>query len=251
LFEELKELKADNRDEYNARSISSFGRKKYEGRGQEDAADYLNYLIVEMNREMKGTDCENLIRSIFSTETFETMKCRHCENSKELENTEGYIVHVNINDKGINPIDNEKRIKSVDYALKMDTFGTENVDGWHCPDCRKNVNGSKEKIVFMLPNALILQLVRFTSNGRSTLKNTEKVTFNFDLELQRNTDDSVVHYQLSGLVMHIHGEGNREESNLNELGGHYVAYVKVRSTSSSMNGFTWKDPKSNMSNANT
>jgi uncharacterized UBP type Zn finger protein len=203
-----------------------FGRRKLSEEAQQDADEYLRFMITGMEAEMRGlknTWPDNLIYKMFYMETCERIECGNsdCNLSSFISFTPDTIIQVYVNEKGINSVDN---------ALKTDVFGRKACPNQECRHCMKKAySTTKQKVVLTSSNVLILHLIRYKYDAetKQSSMNPDKVIFSFDLQLNTKTVgdamDNSVHYQLNGLVVHLNSGVSRSIHS-----GHYIAYVKVR-----------------------
>jgi ubiquitin carboxyl-terminal hydrolase 4/11/15 len=93
-------------------------------------------------------------------------------------------------------------------------------ESWICPSCDERRDAFKDLGLWRLPRVLILQLKRFSSDGKTRTKLEEFVDFPLrDLALEEwasNGAEKGSAYDLFAVVNHVGGLG----------GGHYTAFAK-------------------------
>jgi ubiquitin C-terminal hydrolase len=229
MFKELIEADTAESTTYSAVSMTAYGRKQFDEDSEEDAADFLRYLLNELVEEMGASNANNVMKAMFEMRACESMKCSHdqCERLPGTDQSEVAIILVYLTDLAFDPVSGCKDVK---YAMENITFGVEEMRQYPCSECGNIGTLRKQKILTQLPNVLMLHLQRFRrdTNGFRH-KNTERVTFQMRMDMTSyfvdGTEREIASYDLKGVIIHIHKTINGEVSGFDS--GHYVAYVKV------------------------
>jgi ubiquitin C-terminal hydrolase len=173
--------------------------KNYFGISQEDAHEYLTFIIDDIDELGKDIN----IKDYFEISLISEVKCEECNNSSKLKISEKILSL---------SIDNcESLIDSFNKLYHKEILDNDNK--WFCDKCNKKVLSSKKIYIDNLSKYLIICLNRFIFNGNNIIKNNNNISF-----------PKIIfnNYFLRGIIYHI--------GNIN--GGHYICSI-------SRNGEDW------------
>ncbi len=188
--------------------VSHFlGRNNYQ---QEDAEQYLNFMIDMMIEEMnnwtktnlienstiinKSITLKELINNIF---TINIEKKIHCPNCRYISKTNDSINKLYLSINSTN-----------DLNQLVSQYLNETLDDknrWKCDKCNKNVNAIIKRNIIQLPKYLIIVLKRYSNNNSK---------INTEVNMSDNLLINGKEYYMRGIIYHS-GITN---------GGHYVYY---------------------------
>lgn len=199
-------ISPDNIINYVSRIL---GRKNYQ---QEDAEQYLNFMIDTMIEEMHSWTIQNsladskianssknmtlkeLINHIFTINVEKNVICPICNNvSKSCDNINKLYLSIN----------SQQDLKSLVYEYLYETLDDQN--RWKCDKCDNSVNAIIKKNIISLPKYLIIVLKRYTNNNSK---------INNDINMPDYMTINSKNYYMRGVILHS-GITN---------GGHYVYY---------------------------
>ena len=161
----------------------------YFGISQEDAHEYLTFIIDDIDELGKDIDIKNL----FQISLISKVNCEECNHYSK----------VSISEKMLSlSIDNCETLEDCFQKLyKKEVLDNDNK--WFCDKCNKKVLSSKKIYIDNLSKYLIICLNRFIFNGNNIIKNNNNISF-----------PKIIfnNYFLRGIIYHI--------GNIN--GGHYI-----------------------------
>ena len=185
------------------------GRNNYQ---QEDAEQYLNFMIDTMIEEMhnwtihnslvdskmanssKNITLKELINNIFTINIEKNIYCPICNNvSKSNDNINKLYLSIN----------SQQDLKSLIYEYLYEILDDQN--RWKCDKCNNFVNATIKKNIISLPKYLIIVLKRYNNDNN-------KINNNINM-----ADHMIINsknYYIRGIILHS-GITN---------GGHYVYY---------------------------
>ena len=185
------------------------GRRGYQ---QEDAEQYLNFMIDAIIDELKSWSkvsnldntiitnditVANLIDSLFTIKIKKTICCAICSHRSETSD--------DINKLYLS-IDHSDKELSFDALLQKYLFETLDSDNqYRCEKCNNLSNASISRQIIKLPKYLIIVLKRYTNYNRK---------INLDIDMPYHFDALEKKYYMRGYIYHS-GSTN---------GGHYVYY---------------------------
>lgn len=192
---------------YVSRALGRIGTR------QEDAEQYLNYIIDSMidelklwikknNREYthiinKNISLTDLVNNLFTLKIKKNIICPHC-NNRSTSNDNNNKLYLSIDS-----VDNNQNLNNLLSKYLIETLDDENK--WNCDKCNKYVNGIIKREIVKLPKYLIIVLKRYTNNNQkinTKIMMTTEFIFNERI------------YYLRGFIYH---SGSTD-------GGHYTYY---------------------------
>jgi ubiquitin C-terminal hydrolase len=207
--EELKKYKQTIKD-YFQETTNTLGplilfkryqklNKNYFGKSQEDAHEYLTFIIDDIDELGKDINIKNFLEiSLISK-----VNCESCNNFSKVKISEKILSL---------SIDNCQTLNdSFNKLYNKEILDEDNL--WFCDKCNKKVLSSKEIYIDSLSKYLIICLNRFVLDGNNIIKNNNNIIFP---QILFNN------YHLRGIIYHI--------GNIN--GGHYICSI-------SRNGNEW------------
>jgi ubiquitin C-terminal hydrolase len=176
---------------------------------QEDAEQYLNYIIDTLISELNDLDknlyvsgknitLTDLINNLFTIQINKIIVCPNC-NTKSVSTDNNNILYLSINNSGncLNDL--------IDSYLSTEVLDDKNK--WKCDKCKNLVNAKIYREIKKLPKYLIVVLKRYTNNNT---KNNKQII----VPQYINHNNKILEQR--GFVYHS-GSTN---------GGHYVYYGK-------------------------
>ena len=164
----------------------------YVGISQEDAHEYLTFIIDDIDELSKDIDIKNLFRiSLISK-----VNCEECNNFSKV------IISEKMLSLSINNCEN------LDDCFKK-LYKKESLDNdnkWFCDKCNKKVCSNKEIYIDKISKYLIICLNRFIFDKNNIIKNNNNILFSKNI---------FTNYELIGIIYHM-GTIN---------GGHYICSV--------------------------
>lgn len=158
-------------------------------------------MTLEEAGEKIGSDAQLTFEIIYNT----AMECLAITvNQKTDEISDNFVYSENL-----------KLESCIDYTMNPETLDSQNE--WFCSGCKSHVQALKTLQLYLIPEILIIHLVRFRTRGIFSQKNTDFVEFPLEnLDLSRQTAGKVLgKYDLYAVCNHYGGLG----------GGHYTATV--------------------------
>ena len=180
---------------------------KREGYQQEDAEQYLNYIIDTLISELsvldkhlyissKNMTLNNLINNLFTIQVNKVISCPNC-NNKSVSNDNNNLLYLSI-DNNANTLD-----ELINNYLSEEILDDKNK--WKCDKCKKSVNAKIYREIKRLPKYLIIVLKRYTNNNN---KNNKEIT------IPQYINHNNKKLEQRGFIYHSGSTG----------GGHYVYY---------------------------
>jgi ubiquitin C-terminal hydrolase len=164
----------------------------YFGISQEDAHEYLTFIIDDIDELSKDINVKNL----FKISLISKVNCEECNNFSE----------VIISEKMLSlSIDN---CQSLDDCFKK-LYKKESLDNdnkWFCDKCNKKVCSNKYIYIDKISKYLIICLNRFIFDKNNIIKNNNNILFSTNI---------FTNYELIGIIYHM-GTIN---------GGHYICSI--------------------------
>lgn len=164
----------------------------YAGISQEDAHEYLTFIIDDIDELSKDIDVKNL----FKISLISKVNCEECDNFSK----------VIISEKMLSlSIDN---CETLDDCFKK-LYKKESLDNdnkWFCDKCNKKVCSYKEICINKISKYLIICLNRFIFDKNNIIKNNNNILFSKNI---------FTNYELIGIIYHM--------GNIN--GGHYICSI--------------------------
>ena len=191
------------------------GRRGYQ---QEDAEQYLNFMIDAIIDELKSwskkSDLDNtiitsditvanLIDSLFTIKIKKTICCAICSHRSETSD--------DINKLYLSIDHSDDKELSFDALLQKYLFETlDSNNQYRCEKCKNLSRASISRQIIKLPKYLIVVLKRYTNSNRK---------IDIDIDMPNNFDAIDKNYHMRGYIYHSGGTG----------GGHYVYYGNRKS----------------------
>ena len=164
----------------------------YVGISQEDAHEYLTFIIDDIDELSKDINVKNL----FKISLISKVNCEECNNYSQ----------VIISEKMLSlSIDN---CQTLDDCFKK-LYKKESLDNdnkWFCDKCNKKVCSNKEIYIDKISKYLIICLNRFIFDKNNIIKNNNNILFSKNI---------FTNYELIGIIYHM--------GNIN--GGHYICSI--------------------------
>lgn len=164
----------------------------YFGKSQEDAHEYLTFIIDDIDELAKDIDIKNL----FQISLISKVNCEECSNCSKVKISEKILSL---------SIDNCQTLDDCLNKLKNKEI-LDNDNKWFCDKCNKKVISNKEIYINKLSKYLIICLNRFIFNNNNIEKNNNNISF---------PNKIFDNYELKGVIYHI--------GNVN--GGHYICSI--------------------------
>ena len=164
----------------------------YFGISQEDAHEYLTFIIDDIDELAKDIDIKNL----FQISLISKVNCEECNNSSK----------VNISEKILTlSIDNCNTLEDCFQKLYNKEV-LDNDNKWSCDKCNKKVISNKEIYINKISNYFIICFNRFTFNNNNISKNNNNISF-----------PNIIfnNYELRSIIYHI--------GSIND--GHYICSI--------------------------
>ena len=164
----------------------------YFGITQEDAHEYLTFIIDDIDELGKDIDIKNL----FEITLISKVNCDECNNSSK----------VTISEKILSlSIDNCNTLDDCFQKLYNKEV-LDNDNKWFCDKCNKKVISNKQIYIDHISNYFIICLNRFIFNNNNITKNNNNIIF---------PNIIFTNYELRGIIYHM-GSIN---------GGHYICSI--------------------------
>lgn len=164
----------------------------YFGISQEDAHEYLTFIIDDIDELSKDIDIKNL----FQISMISKVNCEECKHFSKVNILEKILCL---------SIDNCKTLEDCFQKLyNKETLDNDNK--WFCDKCNKKVCSNKETYIDKISNYFIICLNRFVFNNNNISKNNNNIIF---------PNIIFTNYELRGIIYHM--------GNIN--GGHYVCSI--------------------------
>jgi ubiquitin C-terminal hydrolase len=161
----------------------------YFGISQEDAHEYLTFIIDDIDELGKDIDIKNL----FQISLISKVNCEECNHYSK----------VSISEKILSlSIDNCETLEDCFQKLYNKEI-LDNDNKWYCDKCNKKVSSNKEIYIDQISNYFIICLNRFIFDNNRISKNNNNIVF---------PNSIFNNYELRGIIYHM-GSIN---------GGHYV-----------------------------
>lgn len=172
---------------------------------QEDAHEYLNLFLEEIESICKASDQPNVVHDLFESVMQIRLQCPNCG----LVGTSSEVFNcLSVDVKGFESLD-----ESLHHLLDM-----EDVESYHCETCGKQVTLQKLSNFSHCAPYLFVHLKRFEFDQLRMQR--EKIgdlfTFGETLTLEEANNASHSTYHLKGIITHA-GDAN---------GGHYMSYIQ-------------------------
>ena len=201
-------------------SIKEYGGQPLNTNQMQDSNEFYSSLCDKIERSLKDTKYEYLIKNLFIGEICNKNTCSSCKNVSYRNEDFRYIT---LEVKDINNI-----YESLDKYILED-----NIEDYNCPNCGEKVILKKSSLLSKLPNILIIHLNRIILNYQDGKQEKINSKFEFPKELDLKKyclennitetekiykkKDEYYKYNLKGVNLH---KGNSE-------GGHYISIIKV------------------------
>jgi ubiquitin C-terminal hydrolase len=214
------------------------GRRGYQ---QEDAEQYLNFLIDAIIDELKtwskksslsdtiitkDISLDTLIKSLFTLEIKKTITCALCSHKSEsADDINKLYLSIDYSDK----LSSELSFDTLIQKYLYETLDNDNK--YKCEKCKQYSNASISRQIIKMPKYLIVVLKRYTNSNRK---------INLDIQMPINFNASNKKYHMRGYIYHS-GSTN---------GGHYVYYGN-RGTTDSDKWYIYNDSSVNEINSST
>jgi len=179
---------------------------QYDGFSQEDAHEYLTFiiddldtLISKLNATILGFSMGEFFKRLVVVQMKLSITCQHCGFfycGKMPEN----ILTLSINNQ-------DNLIDCFNNLVKVERLEGDNQ--WKCDRCKCNRDAEKKVIVSSFPKYLFISLNRYIYQNGNIIKNEHSIDIPFSWQHSGNT------YVLHGLICHV---GNM-------TGGHYFSFV--------------------------
>ena len=173
---------------------TSFGWDIKEGFQQHDVQEFCRVLFDAIEESVKGTEIENLIKSLYEGEMTDYVKCLECQRESSRSDTYLDLSLTVRND--FDKIRNDSIEKAINNYIKPELLNEGNQ--YNCEACNKKVDAKKGLKINKFPYLLVLQIKRFDLNYMTLqrIKLNDKVTFpqilNANNFLKGYTEDLIV-----------------------------------------------------------
>ncbi|KNC47542.1 ubiquitin carboxyl-terminal hydrolase 34 [Thecamonas trahens ATCC 50062] len=195
---------------------------------QEDANEFLNGLVDQLEPHLKGTPQEHVFRDVFGGTYMNQIVSKECEHISERP--EEYLT-ISVKVQGKRNLQ-----EGLEFLVQGDMLDGDNK--YHCEKCDAKVAANKRCVIQHLPNTLALHLCRFEFSFETfqNVKVNDRFEFPETLNMKPYTreglalaeglpvnddeirPDSYYEYQLAGVIIHS-GTANA---------GHYFSYIRER-----------------------
>ena len=155
------------------------GSEIFSSNKQQDALEYMNYLIEKMKREEKGLNKFNPME-LFEFDIEMRMECNSCHHVK-YRNTRSWFLSLSVEDWKNKKEETAKC--SMDEVLSK--FLSPEIIELNCPECKKKCEWTKTQKVLNYPKYLIIVFQRFVFDWVPVKLEVafEPILDNFDLKL--------------------------------------------------------------------
>ena len=155
------------------------GSELFSSNKQQDALEYLNYLIEKMKKEEKGLNKFNPLE-LFEFDIETRMECNSCHHVK-YRNTRSWFLSLSVEDWKNKKEENAKC--SMDEVISR--FLSPEIIELNCPECKKKSFWTKTQRVLNYPKYLIIVFQRFVYDWVPIKLEAafEPILDNFDLKL--------------------------------------------------------------------
>ena len=182
-------------DDYIAGNISDFSIHN-------DAEEFLSFILDKIedflldynfiDTPFKEKVNNNIIINSFKIQEIKQYKCLSCNNLTKLN-------HNNYSNKLQLSI-NKNYINSLEDALSYYTL-TNTIDEYNCEKCNNRGKAKDRTLISVLPNSIIIQLLRFNNDGTKINKSINIPSIiNFDKFCYKNKN---LNYRLVSVICHI------------------------------------------------
>lgn len=198
---------------------------------QMDADEFFSMLVDRLERQLRGTSGEALLKELFGGTISHQIISRECAHGSEREET-FYTLGLEVKNK-------KTLAESLDLFVQADSLEGDNK--WMCEVCGRKVAALKRAAIKSLPNTLIVGLKRFEFDFETMRRVKVNDLFEFPPRfsaqpwtcegLQRREskdkdpktllplqDDDAYEYELVGVLVHT---GTADS-------GHYYSFIKER-----------------------
>ena len=156
---------------------------------QHDVQEFCRVLFDAIEESVQGTPEENMINTLYQGETFDYVKCLHCENQSERSDT---FLDLSLTVKSpFDNIYNDSLEKSLYNYIKVEELKGDNQ--YFCGKCNTKQDATKGIRFRKLPYILVMQLKRFDLDYDTLqrIKLNDKVSFPSILNANRFIGDSI------------------------------------------------------------
>ena len=195
---------------------------------QEDANEFLNGLVDQLEPHLAGTPQEHVFRDVFGGTYMNQIVSKECEHISERP--EEYLT-ITTKVQGKRNLE-----EGLEFLIQGDMLDGDNK--YHCSKCDAKVAANKRCVIQHLPNTLALHLSRFEFSFETfqNVKVNDRFEFPETLNMKPYTreglavaeglpvsedevrPDSYYEYELAGVIIH-NGSANA---------GHYFSYIRER-----------------------
>lgn len=176
---------------------------------QEDAHEYLNIFLQQIESICETADLPNVVHDLFESAMRIQLKCPDCGvigNSQEVFNC------LSVDVKGFDSLE-----ESLDHLLEI-----EDIESYHCEKCRKLVTLKKMSSFSHFAPYLFVHLKRFQFDPHRMQR--EKIgdffSFGETLTLREASSEEPSTFHLKAIITHA-GDAD---------GGHYMSYIQENGT---------------------
>jgi hypothetical protein len=200
---------------------------------QMDADEFFSMLVDRLERQLRATSGEALLKELFGGTISHQILSRECAHGSEREET-FYTLGLEVKNK-------KTLAEGLDLFVQADSLEGDNK--WMCEECGRKVAALKRAAIKSLPNTLIIGLKRFEFDFETMRRIKVNDLFEFPhrfsaqpwtregLQRRENKDkdpktmlplleDDAYEYELVGVLVH---SGTAES-------GHYYSFIKERSS---------------------
>ena len=185
-------------------------RQIFRGSEQQDAQEALLNILDMIESELitHKDGNEHLVEEIFDGKMTTDVKCTNCHKKSTKEDVFRYL------QLEIPKSKNRSEIKLEDCIDKF--LQSQLIDDKPCKDCENSMKAKKDIRISQVPEVLIIQLKRFSHDGRWQTKVHKNIHYPKQLDMGRYTGKNGDVYQLYSVVNHKGGC----------TAGHYTAICK-------------------------
>ena len=125
---------------------------------QMDAHEFSTHLLDTIEKELRGTVAEHILKEEFYGTEIAQIICQECEHVSE-RSQQFHAVPVKVQGR-----------KNLKDCLNLDFIQGEYVQEYHCSNCNRRITALKRTIFGDLPPTLMIQLKRFEFSLETMLK---------------------------------------------------------------------------------